>query len=233
LTARFAPCLAAVNNTDGAAVVTQDCSIGTPASRQWTAILGGAAENSGHGPATQIRIHGNKCLDVTNGATASGTKLQIWTCGNGNPNQLWQINGDSTINWAGKNLCLDLTGGSLSNGTRVRYLPFNWYPLIPISIFTDPDLDVQREQPQPSMELSCPSMMISFPSVNTDGAESAPESGRFMDCFPIQRRTIAQSDTSPLPYVPAGYLACHFDLALDPTYRYDDFCILYCKPNTT
>lgn len=32
-------------------------------------------------------IFGNKCLDVTNGLTVDGTKLQIWTCTSGNTNQ--------------------------------------------------------------------------------------------------------------------------------------------------
>jgi len=31
------------------------------------------------------------CLDNANGNLADGNKVQIWQCGNGNKNQLWDI----------------------------------------------------------------------------------------------------------------------------------------------
>lgn len=66
-------------------------------------MQGGGLEPDQTGPVTQIRIFGDKCLDVTDGNDSNGQKLQIWTCYDGNTNQLWTVNGDSTIRWAGHN----------------------------------------------------------------------------------------------------------------------------------
>ncbi|PVF95892.1 ricin B-like lectin [Serendipita vermifera] len=110
---RFAPCLEAQGNWDGARVVTADCGNWHYENATWTAPKGGAPETGGAGPLTQLKIFGNKCLDVPNGGNWNGNKLQIWTCYDGNPNQLWQVNGDGTINWASHNKCLDLTDGNL------------------------------------------------------------------------------------------------------------------------
>lgn len=88
-----------------------------PQSRSWVSEKGGVAK--GKGPAGQIRIYDNKCLDVKDGVNASGTKLQIWTCGTNNPNQQWEINGDQTVSWAGRNKCVDLTNGNTANGNQV------------------------------------------------------------------------------------------------------------------
>lgn len=35
----------------------------------------------------QVKIHGNKCLDVVDGANVNGVKLQVWDCDANNPNQ--------------------------------------------------------------------------------------------------------------------------------------------------
>ncbi|BCJ47403.1 glycosyl hydrolase [Actinoplanes ianthinogenes] len=60
----------------------------------------------------------NKCLDVNGGATADGTKIQLWTC-NGSGAQTWQINGQVWRNpQSGK--CLDVSGGGTANGTKVQ-----------------------------------------------------------------------------------------------------------------
>ncbi|KAJ7678443.1 hypothetical protein B0H14DRAFT_2423324 [Mycena olivaceomarginata] len=66
--ANAAKCLTASSNVDGALVEVEDCASAGSTSQSWTVS----------GPA--IQIFGNKCLDVTNGATADGTKMQIWTC---------------------------------------------------------------------------------------------------------------------------------------------------------
>lgn len=68
-------CLTAASNTNGAFVTIQPCT--GASSQQWT-FQGGS-----------VKLFGNtKCLDVTNGVNADGTKLQIWDCStNGNPNQ--------------------------------------------------------------------------------------------------------------------------------------------------
>jgi hypothetical protein len=40
----------------------------------------------------QIKLTGtNLCLDLTNGSTANRNILQLWTCSNGNANQVWTM----------------------------------------------------------------------------------------------------------------------------------------------
>ncbi|KAJ7097389.1 hypothetical protein C8R44DRAFT_683566 [Mycena epipterygia] len=106
-TANSAKCLTAASNADGAAVKMQDCVSAGSTSQSWT-ISG-----------STLQIFGNKCLDVTGGATASGTKMQIWTCSGGSVNQQWSLSG-STIQWSGHSSCLDLTGGSVANGNVMQ-----------------------------------------------------------------------------------------------------------------
>ncbi|KAJ6560394.1 ricin B lectin domain-containing protein [Mycena capillaripes] len=105
-------CLSAVSNADGAAVVLGDC---TSANAQWTVPKGG-------GNAGTLQIFGNKCLDVTNGATTNGNKLQIWTCATANTNQLFVPSGfgGGTIQWSGTSKCLDTTDGVLADGTPIQ-----------------------------------------------------------------------------------------------------------------
>jgi len=110
-------CLTASNNTDGASVVVDVCRDGTPG-QEWTVQKGSA--NSGKGPAGTLTVFGNKCLDVPSGNTTPGTKLQIFTCFNGNTNQLWQVNGDLTISWSGENRCVDLTNGNVTDGSQIQ-----------------------------------------------------------------------------------------------------------------
>jgi peptidoglycan/xylan/chitin deacetylase (PgdA/CDA1 family) len=100
-------CLTAASNADGAVVETEPCVAGGSTSQAWT-ISG-----------SSIQIFGNKCLDVTGGATASGTKMQIWTCTGGDTNQAWTLSGN-TITWSGHSSCLDLTGGSTAAGNVVQ-----------------------------------------------------------------------------------------------------------------
>jgi len=69
----------------------------------------------------QIKTFDNKCLDVPNGSTANGVKLQLWTCTDGNTNQLWKIHeGLSQIEWNGKGKCLDLTNGNSTSGNPIQ-----------------------------------------------------------------------------------------------------------------
>lgn len=107
-TANSGKCLTAASNTNGAAVEIEDCVADGSTSQEWT--------NTG----TTLQIFGNKCLDVTNGATADGTKLQIWTCNTGNTNQEWVTFG-SSIQWSPSS-CLDLTNGVQTDGNLVRIL---------------------------------------------------------------------------------------------------------------
>ncbi|CAK5270023.1 unnamed protein product [Mycena citricolor] len=112
-----AHCLAAESDADGAAVVIVGClevdfkSALPNGNITWTAPSLGFS-----GP---ITIFENKCLDVSGGSTADGTKLQIWTCGQGNPNQLFSNIGDQ-IQWKGTNQCIDLTGGNLEGLNQIQ-----------------------------------------------------------------------------------------------------------------
>ncbi|KAG9095175.1 hypothetical protein FS749_010930 [Ceratobasidium sp. UAMH 11750] len=99
-----AKCLQA-DNKDGAPVVVADCNGG--AGQKWT-FAGGSSGN--------IKLYGDKCLDVVNGQNVDGAKLQIWTCGNNNPNQNWYYTGDNHLSWKNHGKCVDLTGGSMNNG---------------------------------------------------------------------------------------------------------------------
>jgi len=116
-------CWTAASNSDGAAVTLQKCLGPGTASQAWTFSAGSPA--SGAGGVGTITIFGNKCLDVTNGVDQSGTKLQIFTCANGNTNQKWQATGNDqstfeTVQWVGSTRCVDLTGGSQSPGTPLQ-----------------------------------------------------------------------------------------------------------------
>ncbi|HCT79665.1 MAG TPA: glycosyl hydrolase [Micromonosporaceae bacterium] len=57
-----------------------------------------------------------KCLDVSNGGTADGTKVQLWTC-NGTASQQWTRNGQT---WRALGKCLDVSGAGTANGTKVQ-----------------------------------------------------------------------------------------------------------------
>jgi subtilase family serine protease len=57
-----------------------------------------------------------KCLDDFAGASANGTKADLWDC-NGTPAQQWTSNG-STLTVNGK--CLDITGAATANGSLVE-----------------------------------------------------------------------------------------------------------------
>ncbi|KAJ6516577.1 ricin B lectin domain-containing protein, partial [Mycena vitilis] len=105
-TANAAKCLTAASNADGAVVEIEDCVSAGSTGQSWT--VSGAI----------LQIFGNKCLDVTGGATTDGTKLQIWTC-SGGPNQKWALSG-STIQWSSHSSCLDLSGGSVTNGNLMQ-----------------------------------------------------------------------------------------------------------------
>ncbi|MEU4393803.1 ThuA domain-containing protein [Kribbella sp. NPDC023855] len=64
---------------------------------------------------------GGKCVDVSGGSTADGTKIQLWTCTNG-VNQQWTVNGD-TLRAFSK--CMTVAGGSTANGAPVQLFTCN------------------------------------------------------------------------------------------------------------
>ncbi|KAF9459036.1 carbohydrate-binding module family 13 protein [Collybia nuda] len=101
-----AKCMTAASNNDGAFVTIQGCTGAT--SQKWT-FSGGS-----------VKVFGNKCLDVTDGITTDGTKLQIWTCSANNPNQNFSYTGDNRLAWTNKGKCVDLSGGRLDDGNRIQ-----------------------------------------------------------------------------------------------------------------
>ncbi|KAF7336388.1 hypothetical protein MVEN_02187400 [Mycena venus] len=70
-------CLTAVSNADGAPVTISTCTNVTSLN-SWVYF-----EEQG-APSGTVTIFEDKCLDVTDGVNADGTKLQIWTCAPGN-----------------------------------------------------------------------------------------------------------------------------------------------------
>lgn len=62
----------------------------------------------------------SKCLDVDSGRNANGTKIQSWSCIDGNVNQQF-IYEDNQFKWKGnKKRCIDVHGGSNQNGTPLQ-----------------------------------------------------------------------------------------------------------------
>ena len=60
-----------------------------------------------------------KCLDVTGGGTADGTKIQLWTC-NGRRAQNWAAQADGTLRNPQSGKCLDVSGNNSADGTVVQ-----------------------------------------------------------------------------------------------------------------
>ncbi len=81
---------------------------------------------TGAGPSTHtgpVVGFANKCLDVSNGGNADGTKIQLWTC-NGTAAQTWTIDGQV---WRNPNSgkCLDLDNGGTVNSTKAQLYTCN------------------------------------------------------------------------------------------------------------
>nr|WP_245908311.1 PQQ-dependent sugar dehydrogenase [Pseudosporangium ferrugineum] len=74
------------------------------------------------GGAGPIRGLAAKCLDVAGGATADGTKVQLYTCNN-SAAQTWTVTPGATIKALGK--CLDVAGGATANGTKAQLYTCN------------------------------------------------------------------------------------------------------------
>jgi len=74
------------------------------------------------GGAGPIKGLAGKCLDVAGGATANGTKIQLYTC-NGTAAQTWSVTSNGPVKALGK--CLDVTGGATVNGTKAQLYDCN------------------------------------------------------------------------------------------------------------
>ncbi|TDV56559.1 SMP-30/gluconolactonase/LRE family protein [Actinophytocola oryzae] len=79
----------------------------------------GAAAAAANGTITGI---GGKCVDVTGGSNANGTRVQLWTCGGGTAQQ-WSVRDDGSISALGK--CLDVAAASTANGAAVQLYDCN------------------------------------------------------------------------------------------------------------
>ncbi|KAK6993091.1 ricin B lectin domain-containing protein [Favolaschia claudopus] len=112
-------CITAASNTNGAQVSLVNC---LNADFHDTFPDGNITWSIPVAPLTgKMTTFGNKCLDVPDGSTANGVKLQIWDCEAGNTNQIWTIHsGIAQIEWAGKGKCLDLTDGKTANGNPIQ-----------------------------------------------------------------------------------------------------------------
>jgi type 1 glutamine amidotransferase len=73
--------------------------------------LGGTTPRTG-----PITGASGKCVDVSGGSTADGTRIQLWTC-NSATNQQWTVDG-SALRALGK--CMNVAGGSTANGAQVQ-----------------------------------------------------------------------------------------------------------------
>src|SRR6218665_131860 len=58
-----------------------------------------------------------KCVDVPDGNTANGTRIQLWDC-NGTNAQNWSLVADGTLRAFGK--CLDVSTSGTTNGTAIQ-----------------------------------------------------------------------------------------------------------------
>ncbi|EWM13545.1 SMP-30/gluconolactonase/LRE family protein [Kutzneria sp. 744] len=88
------------------------------------AVLAAAATGAPSAQAATGTITGigGKCVDVAGGASANGTRVQLWSC-NGGTAQQWTAGDDGTIRALGK--CLDVSGASTLNGAKVQIYDCN------------------------------------------------------------------------------------------------------------
>jgi hypothetical protein len=63
-------------------------------------------------------------MDVTNGGTTSGTKVQYYTC-NGTGAQVWQPQSNGSLLNPQSGLCLDDPGSSTTSGTQLQIYTCN------------------------------------------------------------------------------------------------------------
>jgi hypothetical protein len=89
-------CLTRSSEADGSSIIVRTCdsSSGIFSSEWWRV-------EQRTPTAYRLRsLLSDGCLDVPDGNDADGTKMQVWTCYNGNANQLWELHDDNTFRWA-------------------------------------------------------------------------------------------------------------------------------------
>ncbi|KAJ7924181.1 ricin B lectin domain-containing protein, partial [Mycena leptocephala] len=110
-------CIAVAENADGEPLIIHNCNTESELTDQDWVVAFFTKENAGP---QQISVFGDKCIDVTGGVNADGTKLQIWTCTEGNTNQQWISVSDFTFQWSGTNKCIDLSDGKITDGNQLQ-----------------------------------------------------------------------------------------------------------------
>ncbi|KAJ7305538.1 ricin B lectin domain-containing protein, partial [Mycena albidolilacea] len=109
-------CIAVADNADGEPLTIHNCNTENLANQDWDVAF---YTRQPAGP-QQIKIFGDKCIDVKDGVDADGTKLQIWSCVQGSKNQQWISLTDSTFQWSGTNKCIDLSDGKITDGNVLQ-----------------------------------------------------------------------------------------------------------------
>jgi len=111
-------CISAAGNYDGAPLVIKTCDYrhGNPL-QKWQFI-----------GSTMQAVGTSKCIDVKDGLSADGSRVQVWTCFDGNGNQQFRhwvgeflVVPEDHISWMlNPNQCLDNTDGQLVDGNPIQ-----------------------------------------------------------------------------------------------------------------
>jgi hypothetical protein len=88
---------------NGTHVQIANCASGT--TERWTVASDGTVRVNGH------------CLDIAGSGSSMGRQLQLSSCGNANPRQLWTQGTDGELINPASGLCLTDPGSSKNNGT--------------------------------------------------------------------------------------------------------------------
>ncbi|KAJ7726814.1 ricin B lectin domain-containing protein, partial [Mycena maculata] len=109
-------CISAASNADGEPLTIHNCNTEDSTEQDWQFS---SFDEENAGPQNLV-IFSDKCIDVVNGVNADGTPLQIWTCAEGNTNQMWISVTDDTFQWSGTDKCIDLTNGVSTDGNVLQ-----------------------------------------------------------------------------------------------------------------
>ncbi|MEU4115282.1 ricin-type beta-trefoil lectin domain protein [Kitasatospora sp. NPDC028055] len=112
-----------VDATNGSTVhaTVTSTSVSSTCSRQATVtpVSGGSTHRDaiGNSPSGSITGIGGQCVDITDGSSTDGTRLELWPCGRWSNNQNWVLADDGTVHALFK--CMTALGSGTANGTAV------------------------------------------------------------------------------------------------------------------
>src|ERR1700755_2825456 len=95
-------------------------------------------------------------VDVPNGSTVNGQAMQIYTCFQGNTNQLFTVTNAGTgqnIEWTNKGKCLDLTDGDTAPGTKASCTSLLPGSGMSLTVFIGSNVGLHRKQHEPDLVL--------------------------------------------------------------------------------